>query len=877
LGVAIYPPPDAIREMTIDSGVGSSAYGHASGATVDVVTKSGGSSWHGDTWEYWRNNILDARSYFQQTVGSYHWNQFGGAAGGPLVVPWLLSKDRRWYVYGYYEGVRITSPADFTTLVPTPAQLSGDFTGFAPIYNPFSTTGTQGAYTRKQFTDNKIPTDLLNPTALKIAQTLYPAPNLAPGVIPGANYINNAGTAIHGNQWNIRVDHQFGTRDNFFARYTSASNPSSSVGLPNIPASTTDELKNAEASDTHVFSNSLVLTVRYGVTGVNFRTGNTFPSGLPQSSGLGAVFPTFLGSEIIPPININGYQGIPLNNVVVGPVYQHSGIADAQKIIGEHTIEFGGSITHTNEVQDSLASTNISFQNAQTSNFDSTSGDAMASFLLGVPDAANRQVGGGAVNLNTYGYGFYVQDTWRHGQLTVNGGLRYDYNAVPVNSYGLGTFDYDTGTYYFDKKNPITGAPANIRPGGIPPDRNNVAPRFGLAYAVSPKTVLRASAGVFYNSFGSNYIQASQSAAGNWPFSFPQSVSGLNASTVNAQLPDPFPGSPVGAPAPTGLSQGLNVQRNSSRTPYVEEWTGSVQQQIGSNLTVEAAYFGSKGTKLTAQIIDNTAPTAGTTPYQSRQLYPQFAPFPLNGFNEFSSYYNGGSLRVQRRYSNGLSFLLSYTYSRNIDYVDNLSSGNIFGQVTSNPTRFNIERMRGLAGFDMRNVFALSNVWDIPGRTQYRVLNAVVTGWSLSNILTYRSGMPFSVFLSGDNEGTGAIFGRYTQFPDLVGNPKAVHQNPEQWFNTAAFATPPQGTVGNMRRNPQYLKSGTATDDDLSVAKTFSLHNPASFEVRGEFFNLFNHANFGFPGQVLGTSNFGKVSGTLTPGRTVQLVAKIHF
>jgi hypothetical protein len=877
LGVAIYPPPDAIQEMSVDSGVGSSAYGHASGATVDIVTKSGTTSWHGDAWEYWRNNILDARSYFQQTVGSYHWNQFGGAAGGPLVIPWLLSKDRKWYVFGYYEGVRILSPADYAAYVPTSAQLSGNFAGFAPIYNPFSTTGATGSFTRQQFPNNQIPASMLNATALKLAQTLYPAPNLAPGIIPGTNYLNTAGTQINGNQWNIRVDHQFGDRDSFFARYSTASNPSRAVSLPLVPSTTTDQLRNAEASDTHVFSKSLVMTVRYGLTGVNYFTGNTFPAGLPQSSGLGTVFPTFLGSEIIPPININGYTGIPLNNATIGPVYQHSGIVDAQKIIGEHTIDFGGSIVHTNEVQDSLASTNIAFQTTQTSDFNATTGDGLASFLLGVPDSAARQVGGAAVNLTTYGYGLYVQDTWRHGALTINSGLRYDYNAPPVNSYGLGTFYYNTGTYVFDQKNPITGAPANIRRGGITPDRNNIAPRFGLAYQISPRTVVRSSAGIFYDSFGSNYIQASQSAAGNWPFSFPQTVAGLNASTVTTQLPNPFPGNPVGSLTPTGCSQCLNVDPSSSRTPYVGEWTFSLQRQFGSNLSVEGAYFGSKGTKLTAQIVDNTAVTAGPAPYSSRQLYPQYAPYVLNGYNEFASWYDGAALRVQRRYAAGLSFLFSYTYSKNIDYVDNLSSGNVDGQVTSNPTRFNADLNRGLAGFDIRHVLVLSNVWDIPGRTQHRLVNAVVAGWSLADIFTVHSGLPFSVFLGNDNENIGTVGGRSTEFPNLVGSLAVAHRNPFQWFNTSAFAAPPKGTVGNVARNMPGLTSGSLIDDDLTAAKTFTIREPLSFELRGEFFNLFNHANFAFPGQILGTAQFGTISNTLNSGRTVQLVGKIHF
>lgn len=909
LGVAIYPPPDAIQEMTVDSGVGSSAFGHASGATIDVVTKSGTPSYHGTLWEYWRNNILDAKTYFTPSVGTYHWNQFGFEAGGPLLFPWLLHRKNKWYVYGYYEGVRITSPADYLATVPTPAEISGDFSADAPsdmtqcktevvqdsagkpfcalIYNPFATADpVTGAYTRKPFDDNKIPSSMINKSASVIA-AYYPKPNYS---LPGqsVNWINQAGTHTNGNQWDARVDHQFGEKNSFFARYTGASNPTDSVGLPGVKGHSTDKLVNAVASDTYVPTKTLVATIRYGVTGVNYFTGNSSPAGLAQSSGLGAVFPTFLGSEVLPPISFDSYTGIPANDTTIGPVFQNSGIVDLQKLAGRHTISFGGAIVHTHEVQGSLASTSLSFLRGQTGALvastpvlQGTTGNAFASFLLGLPDSANRQLGGAVVDQSTYGYGFYVQDTWRNGRLTLNGGIRYDYNAPPVNAYGLGTYYYEKGTYVFDKKNPITGAAATIRRGGITPDRNNFAPRFGVAYQLTPKTVVRSSAGIFYDSFGSNYIQASQSAAGNWPFSSPQSVSGLNATAVDAQLPNPFAsfGDPTGSPTTTGCSQCLNVDPASSRTPYVSEWTLSVQQQIGQNMGVEVAYFGSKGTKLTAQMLDNIAPHPSPDPNNRLTAkFPGKSPWVLNGYNEYNSEYNGLAVRVQRHYVNGLSYLVSYTWSKNIDQVDNLSSGNIFGTATENPTRWNGNLNRGLAGFDMTHILSMAGIWAIPGHTRYRMVNGVVSGWELSDILTFHSGMPYSVYLSGDNENVGTIYGRQQEFPQQVASSHVSHRTPAQWFNTAAFVVPAYGTRGNVVRNPAELKSGGLIDDDMTLSKTWNLYRDnTKFEVRGEFFNLFNHTNFGFPGQSVGSSNFGQVSRTLNSGRTVQLAAKIHF
>lgn len=516
----------------------------------------------------------------------------------------------------------------------------------------------------------------------------------------------------------------------------------------------------------------------------------------------------------------------------------------------------------------------MQFSTTQTSDFNSSTGNGLASYLLGAPDSARRQIGRSLGVLTSTGYGLYVQDTWRGQKLTVNLGLRYDYNAPPVNKYGLGTMNYNTGIYVWDQTNPITGAPANISPGGIQPDRNNFAPRLGLAYQLTPRTVVRSSFGLFYNSFGSNYMQASQSERGNWPFAFPQGVSSLNATFPNALFPNPFPGNPQGSLTPTTCAQCLNVDPSSSRTPYVGEWSFTLQRQLSSSLAVEAAYFGSKATKLTAQIVDNTALIAGPGPVAQRQLYPQFAPYVLNGYNEFPSWYEGGSLRVDKRYSHGLSFLVSYTYSKNLDYVDNLSSGNVGGQPTSNPTRYQAEK--GPAGFDIRHVLVMSNSWVIPGKTGHRITDAVVSGWSVSNVFSFHSGLPFSAFLGSDNENIGSVGGRSVEFPNLTGEPTAIaNPSPNQWFNTKAFAIPALYTVGNAGRN--ILRSDTLVDDDLSLSKSWTVLEHRSVEVRGEFFNLFNHANFGFPGSTVGTSQFGVISSTLNPGRQVQIAAKIHF
>jgi outer membrane receptor protein involved in Fe transport len=877
LGIPIYPPPEAIAEMKMESGMSSGVYGHASGASVNIVTKSGSNQWHGDAWEFLRNNDLDARSFFLPTVGAYHWNQFGGTIGGPLAIPHLLSKERAWYVFGYYEGVRVHSASNYTGYVPTAAELSGNFAGEAPIYNPFTTAaGANGSPARQPFPGNVIPASLINPSTLAVAKALYPAPNLAAGVIPGVNFLNTAPSITDGDQWNVRVDHQFGQKDSFFARYTDARNPSQGSGLTAISSQTLARLTNAVASDTHTFSPNFLITARFGMSRIDAPTVVPPVPSLASRTGVLAVFPAFHGLEVIPPLSIPGYSGLSQASAIIGPLYQNSWTADAQKIHGGHTFEFGGGIVHTSTITDNRTD-GVTFSTNQTSNFAPNTGLGLASFLLGTPETVTRNAGNTEGFLHGNVYSLYVQDTWRAAKkLTLNLGLRYDYASPLINDYGLGTFVFETGQYVWDQKNPVTGAPANIRQAGLIPDRNNFAPRVGIAYQLSPKTVVRAGFGIFYDIFGSNYVQTQQSPRGNWPFAFPQTVTGLNSGAPDALFPNVLSGPPTGSTTPLGCQQCLNIDERSSRTPYVEEWTFSIQRQLAVSWALEAAYFGSHGLKLTGQIVDNTAVVPGPGPIAARQVNPQFPPYVENGFNVFPSWYEGGSLKLSKQLSHGLSFLVSYTYSKTLDVSDNLSNASLGGNPTSNATRFNLAANKGLAGFDIPQNFVASFVYAVPGRTDNRILNRIVSDWNLSGIVSHYRGLPYSIFLSGDIANIGTVSGRSTQYPSLVGDPNAVvSRTPQQWFNTAAFAQPAQYTFGNAGRD--ILRTDSLNAVNLSLYKRWPFLETRQVELRGEFFNLLNHPSFGYPGDVIGTTQFGKISSTRNSGRQVQLAVKIHF
>ncbi len=646
--VLFFPPPEAIAEVKIESGMQSGASGYASGASINVVTKSGSNAFHGDAWEYLRNEALDARSFFVPKLGKFRWNQFGGAMGGPV------SRKRGWYFYGYYEGVRNTQAANNFNLVPTPGQLGGDFSGSVPIYDPFTTVANQNlggpAAVRPQ----------PDPQAFAERTGLDDRHCTVPGSQPGANLITTDPRRNDGDQYSLMVDHQFRSKDIFMARYSHQDNPALSFpgGLSTLPEERTWEFWNLLVSDTHVFSPTFVLA---GRVGVNRGRRSAFVTGdlsLARKTGRLESWPAFDAQgrlspprENLPTIGIPGIgtfrQGFDLD----GPKQFLDSSVSAQKFLGRHMIELGVNVNRTVFYLTSGQNRTVDFSPIQTSlNNGGGSGLALASFLLGVPDGAQRLFGEPTADMQGNAYSFNGNDTLHlTSKLTLNVGLRYDYASPLINKFGTGTFQWEIGQYFWNLNNPITGAPANASRGLTEPDRNNFAPRFGVAYQFNSKTVVRGGYAIFYDLFGSTYGQSQQGARGAWPFASPENLQAANRGGVpTAMFPNPFVGSAKPTPVPLGGSQMLNIWRGTSRTPYVQQWNFSLQRQITATTVAELVYFGSHGVKVSGQMVDNTAVSPGSTAVATRQRWPGFrAIYTTNGYNSFQSYYQGASIRLE--------------------------------------------------------------------------------------------------------------------------------------------------------------------------------------------------------------------------------------
>ena len=875
-GIPMFPPPEAINEMKVQSGSDTGAQGFAAGASINVVSKAGTNVYHGDAWEFFRNNALNARSYFAPSVGTLRYNQFGATFGGPLQIPHLLSKGRNWYVFGYYEGIRIPSHSTFHALYPTAAELNGDFSAdAAPIYNPFtSTVGANGALTSRQvFPGNIIPLSSLNSSALTIAKAFYPVPNLAAGVVPGQNFVGTSASTSSPNQYGVRADHQFGRADNFFARFSESRDPSTSVNLPpspQFPNVSNINTDNLAFGDTHTFSPTTIATVRGGWQRVNYRVLESGGPDVAQAAGLLATFPAWHGQDLIVPITIAGYPAISEASTLYGPENLFTITADVQKIVGKHTLGFGGDFWQQRFLVDNLTGTSEVFSTAPTLSATGTGGNALASYLLGLPSTASRLVGTSEADDHGHAFGLYLQDNFRAtSRLTLNYGLRWEFASPFVNNAGSGMFLFENGQYYWDKTNPATGTAANIRRGAIDPEYHCFGPRFGIAYQLPANTVIRASYGIFFDTFGNGYAQTQQGNRGNWPFAYPQSLSNLNVGLPTAFLQNPFPG-PAVQLTPSGFNQNLNVEPSSSRIPYVNQWSLSVQHQFGSHVTAELDYVGSLGVKLSGQIIDDVASTPGTDSYKNRQPWPLLAPYVLNGYNEFNSWYDGFASKLTVRATGNLNLLADYTWSKALDLEDSFLNGG-----SENPTRYTLSLNKGPAGFDIEHIVNLSYVYNIPVSTGSRLLNAVVKGWSTSGIFAFHTGTPYYVTLPTDNENIGQNSGRTTEFPNPVSDPNTgFTRSLKEWFNTAAYVLPAFGTRGDAGRHALFTEP--STNLNAALYKRWAFKEDKSVELRAEAFNLPNGHYFSAPGASFGTPAFGQVSAA-SNGRAMQLALKVHF
>lgn len=908
---SVAPIVDDIEEFKMDSHNDQVQFGGVLGGVVNVVTKSGTNKLHGTAWEFLRNSALDSRSPFIATVNPLRQNQFGANIGGPVLLPRYNGRNRTFF-FGSYEGLRQHYASEALARVPTPAELSSDLSDLGvPIYNPFSTRpdpAHPGEFLRDEFPNGIIPPSLLDQNMVHLAQTIYPAPTAS--FVSGYNALNNAPNITTSNEYNIRVDENLSSKDSLWFLYSHQSVPKTvGGGFAGLVDETDYAAHLLGVNWTHTFGPSAVLQVQFGrdVSSqlLYNKLTNVDTQNLIKQTNLSPAytcgFPAAPSGCLIPSFAITGFVSGGEQYIYRHQTNIWQWRGNLSLLRGKHTLSMGADF-NTNDFNQPIDTLTTTFTASQTSNLESPggTGSALASFLLGVPDRGARRAlleteHGGWVD------GVYFQDQWKAtDRLTLNLGVRYDvalwpiYGSVQAGNQFVGNMNLNNGTYILaavPQSCSVTGAAPCIPGGQLPahvvvtPFKNgriyhnnydNIQPRIGLAYRLGSRTVLRTSYGRFYDEWAGT-AQDAQNYEGSWPSLGQLNANNLNSSVVTAMAENPL-GQANLLPAATPFS-GVNYFINPYfPRPYSDQWNFGVERQLRGNTVVSANYVGSHDSRLDLGMYGNTAVTPGpgnAATVASRRPYPYITPTHFDQSIGRSNY-NGLQLSLNNRSSSGLSYLISYTWSKSMD----IGCSGLFGvEGCSIENPYDINADKSVSGYDLTNVFAASWVYALPfgsGRrfnTGNRFLNYTVGGWKINGIVTMTSGVPYDLIVSGDIANTGNLSG-YERL-NLIGNPSLPNPTPAEWFNKSAFAVPAPYTYGNLGRNS--LRADWFRNLDFSLFCEFPITEQKRFQFRAEAFNLTNTPTWGTPNNNISNPTFGEITGTRSSARQIQLALKFYF
>jgi hypothetical protein len=905
--VAFFPVIDAIQEFKIESNSPPAEFGRFNGGVINLTTRSGANAFHGDGFEFLRNEALNARNYFQSTIPAkpaYRRNQFGGTAGGPLV------HDHTFFFLDY-QGQRQSIERTQISVVPTLLQRQGIFTeaiaGRVPaIFDPASAPGAG----RTAFPNNTIPFGRMDPIALALLQR-YPLPT-ASGT--SNNYSRTDNEIDDQDQWDVRLDHRFSNRDQAFGRLTYFRDGFIPVTpLPDGSGSVTGTLGGPQDTTAwsfasnyqHVFSTNLLNEVRVGDTR---RSVGRVAAQLSGAAGATLSIPGIPSiakfPNTLPSFAIAGYQqlGSPTNTASDFDTGV-SEVADSLSWVkGRHSLKMGMDWRweRLDVVQPPFPTGNFVFSNLFSDQpGTANTGTPLASFLLGQVQTFSIDLQQSQIQERARFQEYFIQDDWRvSDRLTISPGLRYTLNFPSTEINGqTAVFNLQTQLLEYPGDNPVR-----------PLKKNNWGPRLGIVYRATDKTVLSTGYGLVWI----------EMAGITTPFTTPtfpflQTVSQRtldNLAPAFALRNGPSV-API-APTPTaGLGQGVFAVDGTLGSGYVQQWNASVQRELTPNTSFEVAYVGSHivhvgipDSNVNQLSVDQLAqgasllqnvpnPFFGIVPRSSNLGNPTIPPaqllkpFPEYGTvsiyrnNVGTTFYQGLELSLRQRLSRGLQYSIAYTRSKLMDDASSVFDASILtGPLATFQVAdgFNRALERDYSNGDMPHVFASSVIWDLPmgsgrARQAHGALGALVNDWNVSAIVTLQSGMPVAVTQTTNNN-SFAGFG--TQRPNLVGDPTlpADQRTPNQWFNTAAFAPAGQFTLGTSSRNP--VRGPSYRDVDFALTRRVPLGGTRAIELRAEVFNLLNTPNFGAPTAVVGGAGFGTITSALDP-RVAQLAMKFLF
>lgn len=804
------------------------------------------------------------------------------------------------------------------------------------VYDPLSIApNPAGGFLRTPFSGNVIPTDRIDPVARNLGK-YWPAPNAQGTSTGVNNFVQTDANRVYKDTFSIRIDHHTSDKNQFFTRFSYDDSPwirARAYGNDNIasPSAGPQDFgrRNAVVEDTYIFSPSLLGTFRYSYARLgNFRqswsngfdiTQLGFPAGLGQQFGPPASFPVILVtgygvSSLVPNTLIGGALGA--GDLIRLGTDSHAWQGTLSKTLSKHTLKTGFEyrLIRGNMLQHGDQGTQFSFSPAWTqgpnpTTSSATAGNALASFLLGLGSGSVTPAP--ALALQSTYYGMFLQDDFKvTPKLTLNLGLRYEYESPRTDRYNqFANFDYSAkpplnvpgmnlqGALMYPGVNGVSRFQSN-------PDRNNFAPRIGFAWQVMSKTVLRGGGGIFYAPFTG--LGSSSGAFGESGFEVSTSmVTSLDGVTPLNYLRNPYPqgmNKPSGSSLGTAtlLGQGISFFDRTNRVPYVEQWNLNVQRILPGSIVMEVGYAGSHGLKqptnlqlnqlpdsalaLKDQLRSQTAnPFYGQIPIgalaqrtvsqaQLLRPYPQFDGVTSVNANWDSSTYHALIVKVEKRYTSGLTLMGSYTYSKMMDYSYGTFSGESLGG--GGFQNWNNRRADWSTSLlDQTHRFIVNAVYELPfGKGLQGLAQKLTSGWQVSGIYAAFSGGPLGVSSAVNN--TFSLGGG--QRPNWSGVSAAVsNPTPNHWIDSSVFSNPPAYTFGNAGRTFSGLRSDGTSNLDFSLNKNTRFRERYTLQFRAECFNLANHVQFAPPNATFGNAQFGVVSGQANQPRVVQFALKL--
>ncbi len=857
---ALYTNVDALEEFKVQTSTYSAEFGRSGGAVINATLKSGANEVSGSGFYFLRDESLDARGFFEDPESEkapFHFQQFGGTLGGPI------RKDKTFFFFDY-QGTRRSSANTAIFSVPTAGQRRGDFSGDGNnvIYDPL---------TGEPFPGNVIPADRFSPLARSFIN-LYPDPN-QDGLIN--NYLVNPATITSANQGDLRLDHQLSNTDRLFLRLSLTKGttlieppfPGLANGGDYGTGTSQSKTWGGALGYTRIFSSGTVNELRFGFNRVKGSDGTTPGGQKPPPPEL--TVPGVSNDPAITGITVFDPGFSPIGDPEFIPTYtrtQELQLSDTLSLVrGRHSVKTGFQFRLSDfdlfQIPQPRGKFSFSGEFTQDADHNEGTGAALADALLGYSsqiDISNIT----QTRNRTPVIGLFVQDDFKvSSSLTLNLGLRWDRAGATVEADDRqSNFDYDTGQVL------IANRDGNSR-GLIDVDNFNFAPRLGFAWSPfkDGRTAFRGGYGVFY---APQEVRTGFQLGYSIPFFFALSKSSDFGVTPAAFVDEGFPPLDAAAASFPGV---LSVDRR-FRSPYYQQWSVSVQRDLGWNTLLEVAYVGSKGSRL--QVLrDYNQPQPGPGDPQERRPYPQFGNF-ASITNAGSSTFNSVQLKLNKRWSNGLWLLSAFTYGKAWNDQPEICCASPWP-----PDSYNIQAEHGPADYDQRYRSVTSFAWDLPFGKGRRFLDSaglldrLIGGWQLGGIVTIAAGFPFSPATGLDTSNTGS-FGQLR--PDLVGNPDPGERTPERWFDPNAYATPAEFTFGNAPRN-SLVGPGTRTMD-LYLMKEFKVRGRVRLELRLEAFNAFNHPNFGLPDNFVGDGESGgTITYTAISQRQLQLGARLAF